>query len=89
MSVMDMTQHRATLPQQPMKLTVPQITAQGMERPVVVSEGGSEKFNVPIRLGAIQRALPASPGRYLILLRQSHQARPSRPWKWGREVGEM
>jgi hypothetical protein len=86
---MDMTQHRATLPQQPMKLTVPQETAQRLERPVFVSEGASERFSVPIRLGAHQRKLPASPGRYLILLRQSHQARPSRPWKWGREVGEM
>jgi hypothetical protein len=72
-----------------MRLTAQQNSPKGRERPVFVSEAGCDSFAMPICFGGIRRELPASPGRYLILLRQRHAERIYRPWKWGRFVGEM
>lgn len=71
-----------------MRLSVQQDMPEIRERPVYVNEGECASFAVPIRFG-VHRELPASPGRYLILLRQRHSARINRPWNWGRLVGEM
>jgi len=71
-----------------MRMTFPQQPLDSRERSLFVSEGESASFAVPVRLG-VRRQLPASPGRYLILLRQRHSARANRPWKWGRFIGEM
>ena len=71
-----------------MRLIVPQNAPEVQALPMLVSECECESFAVPISFG-VRRELPASPGRYLILLRQRHSARLNRPWKWGRFVGEM
>ena len=71
-----------------MRMTYQQHSPETKERPLLVSEGENASFAVPVRLG-IRRQLPASPGHYLILLRQRHSARLNRPWKWGRFVGEL
>ncbi len=71
-----------------MRLTLLQHPPETKARPLFVNEGESASFAVPVRLGD-RRQLPASPGHYLILLRQRHGARLNRPWKWGRFVGEL
>jgi hypothetical protein len=71
-----------------MRLSDPQNAPEVQGGSVFVSEGGSASFAVPIRT-CLRRELPTSPGHYLILLRQQRSERISRPWKWGRIVGEM
>jgi hypothetical protein len=70
-----------------MRLTIPTEVTEVRERSVFVNEGECASFAVPIRFG-VHCELPASPGRYLMLLRQRHNARLNRPWKWGRLVRE-
>ena len=72
-----------------MRLNAQQNPPATRKRPVFVSEADCEASAAPICLGGIRRELPASPGRYLILLRQRHTARIHRPWRWGHFVGEM
>jgi len=72
-----------------MNLAALQNVPQARKNRVAVGEAVGESFEVPIRFGGTRRELPASPGRFLILLRQRQGKWINRSWRWGGSVAQL
>jgi len=72
-----------------MNLAALQNVPQARKNRVAVGEAVCESFEVPIRFDGTCRELPASPGRFLSLLRQRQGKWINRSWRWGSSVAQL